>query len=67
MLKFAAVRFLATNEMAVVPNDWIVGKDCYWPKKINARNLEDYIKSMPQPSNAWPKYKVEVWKAMGKC
>ena len=57
------VIFESTNEVEVVPSNWVNGQVCMWPPT----NVMRAIKNGEQPGEGWNAYTIRVIFTAGKC
>ncbi|XP_041807313.1 uncharacterized protein LOC121616560 [Chelmon rostratus] len=56
---FHLVSFLQTNEVAVVPDLWVNGGQCAWPK-LKGEHFTKAVKTKLQPQKEWKKYRIRI-------
>lgn len=64
-MSFAVVTFTSTQEVAVVPVNWIKCNNCLWPpKNLSSRVLSQVDKGITA-SDAWESYSVQIMGIFG--
>lgn len=62
---FHLVSFLQTNEVAVVPDVWVNGGQCAWPK-LRGENLTKAVKTKQQAQKEWKKHSIRILYTAGR-
>ena len=65
---FVVAHFLATDEVEVLPSNWVLSKDqAYWPPfKSPSAIIKAISKRIPAETDAWKLYKIRIMIACGK-
>ncbi|KAK4877586.1 hypothetical protein RN001_010092 [Aquatica leii] len=59
MSRFVVVTFIASNEVSVLPENWLVSKNrCYWPKSTAVTAL---VKQAVPPKDNWMTLKIKIF------
>lgn len=59
-MAFAVVKFKVTNDVSVVPINWIDGDMCFWPPKYLETKVLPYIYKGITASQAWNLYSIKT-------
>lgn len=62
---FHLVSFLQTNEVAVLPDVWVNGGQCAWPK-LKGEHFTKAVKTKQQPQKEWKKYRIRILYTAGR-
>ena len=57
---FAIVKFIKTNDVAVVPVNWVNGNKCFWPPKNMKDKITPLIEKNVSASHAWEEWLVDT-------
>lgn len=68
MTSFAIVVFSEGGDVALVPENWCIGKDkCWWPPFKSPLRFEKSIRSFETPNHfLWKKYGIRILSTEGK-
>ena len=62
------VSFKKTDEVAVVPDNWMVEDNyCKWPVNTNDEIISQMVKKKASPQADWISWEINVIKAFSKC
>lgn len=64
-MAFAIVKFLSTEEVAVVPISWIKHNKCFWPPKNQRAKIMIHVDKGITPSEAWEEHLVQTMGIFG--